>query len=140
MHAEIASLHGTSGHADRDGLVNWLHGFKEKPRTVYVNHGDDEACKAFQELLSGMGYHAEAPYSGTEFDLLADRMTVFTESRPISREQISKGTARARTVYADLLAAAEELLTLVRNRKGRTNKENAKLTSQIRSLIDKWKD
>ena len=87
-----------------------------------------------------MGYHAEAPYSGTEFDLLADRMTVFTESRPISREQISKGTARARTVYADLLAAAEELLTLVRNRKGRTNKENAKLTSQIRSLIDKWKD
>ena len=140
VHAEIASLHGTSGHADRDGLVNWLHGFKEKPRTVYVNHGDDEACKAFQELLSGMGYHAEAPYSGTEFDLLSDRMTVFTESRPISREQISKGTARARTVYADLLAAAEELLTLVRNRKGRTNKENAKLTSQIRSLIDKWKD
>ena len=67
-------------------------------------------------------------------------MTVYTESKPISREQITKGTARARTVYADLLAAAEELLALVKNRKGRTNKENAKLTSQIRSLIEKWKD
>ena len=140
VHAEIASLHGTSGHADRDGLVNWMRGFREKPKTVYVNHGDDEACKAFQALLTSMGYHAEAPYSGTEYDLLTDRMTVYTESKPISREQITKGTARARTVYADLLAAAEELLALVKNRKGRTNKENARLTSQIRSLIDKWKD
>lgn len=140
VHAEITSLHGTSGHADRDGLVNWLRGFREKPKTVYVNHGDDEACKAFQALLTSMGYHAEAPYSGTEYDLLTDRMTVYTESKPISREQITKGTARARTVYADLLAAAEELLALVKNRKGRTNKENARLTSQIRSLIDKWKD
>ena len=140
VRAEIASLHGTSGHADRDGLVNWLQGFKGKPKTVYVNHGDDDACKAFQELLTGMGYHAEAPYSGTEYDLLTDRMTVYTESKPISREQIVKGTARAQAVYAELLAAAEELLALVRNRKGRTNKENAKLTSQIRSLIEKWRD
>ena len=87
-----------------------------------------------------MGYHAEAPYSGTEYDLLTDRMTVYTESKLISREQIAKGNARARTVYADLLAAAEELLALAKNRKGRTNKENAKLSSQIRSLIEKWKD
>ena len=140
VHAEIASLHGTSGHADRDGLLNWLQGFREKPRTVYVNHGDDDACKSFQELLTGMGYHAEAPYSGTEYDLLTDRMTVYTESKPISREQIMKGTARAQAVYADLLAAAEELLGLVKGRRGRTNKENAKLTSQIRNLIEKWKD
>ena len=34
----------------------------------------------------------------------------------------------------------QELLALAKNRKGRTNKENAKLTSQIRSLIEKWKD
>lgn len=140
VHAEIASLHGTSGHADQDGLIGWLQGFKEKPKTVYVNHGDDDACKAFQQLLTQMGYHAEAPYSGTEYDLLTDRMTVYTESKPISREQISRGSARARAVYADLLAAAEELLALVKTRKGRTNKENAKFASQIRSLMEKWRD
>lgn len=140
VHAEIASLHGTSGHADRDGLIDWLQGFQEKPKTVYVNHGDDDACKSFQQLLTQMGYHAEAPYSGTEYDLLTNRMTVYTESKPISREQIAQGTARARAVYADLLAAAEELLALVKTRRGRTNKENAKLTSQIRSLIEKWRD
>ena len=48
--------------------------------------------------------------------------------------------SRAKQVYAELLAAAQELLELVRHRQGRTNKDNAKLTSQIRSLIDKWKE
>ena len=38
----------------------------------------------------------------------------------------------------ELLAAAEELLRLVKNRRGMTNKDNAKLTAQIRSLINKW--
>ena len=140
VRAQIATLHGTSGHADRDGLVNWLKGFKVKPKTVYVNHGDDDACKAFQQLLTEMGYQAEAPYSGTEYDLITGKMTIFTESRPINRAEIIKGNARARAVYAELLAAAEALLLLVKGRKGRTNKDNAKLTSQIRALIDKWKD
>ena len=140
VRAEIATLHGTSGHADRDGLVAWLKGFKTMPRTVYVNHGDDDACKAFQQLLTEMGYQAEAPYSGTEYDLLTGKMTIYTDSKPIDRSQVLKGNARARAVYSELLAAAEALLALVRTRRGKTNKDNAKLTSQIRELINKWKE
>ena len=58
----------------------------------------------------------------------------------IDRSAAFKGSARARQVYGELLAAAEELLALVNTRRGCTNKENAKLTSQIRSLISKWKN
>ena len=140
VRAEISTLRGTSGHADRDGLVNWLKGFKEKPATVYVNHGDDDSCKAFQQLLTEMGYQAEAPYSGTEYDLITGKMTIFTDSKPIDRAHVLKGNARARAVYGELLAAAEALLALVKTRRGCTNKDNAKLTSQIRALIDKWKN
>ena len=139
VRAEIASLHGTSGHADQAGLIAWLEGFREKPKTVYVNHGDDESCKAFQKLLQEKGYKAEAPYSGTEYDLLTDKMTVFTDCKPVSRTQVLKGTARAAAVYGELLAAAEGLLALVKKRRGCTNKDNAKLTAQIRNLIEKWK-
>ena len=139
VRAEIATLHGTSGHADQEGLVNWLKGFQVKPKTVYVNHGDDSSCKAFQQLLKDMGYNAEAPYSGTEYDLIANKMTVYTDGKVIDRSQILKGNARARQVYAELLAAAEALLALVKTRKGCANKDNAKLTSQIRELINKWK-
>ena len=138
VRAQIATLHGTSGHADRDGLVNWLQGFKVKPKQIYVNHGDDDACIAFQKLLTEMGYQADAPYSGTEYDLITGKMTIFTDS--VSIKKAPKMDSRAKQVYGELLAAAEALLALVRGRKGRTNKDNAKLTSQIRSLIDKWKD
>ena len=138
VNAEIASLHGTSGHADQAGLLAWLEGFRKKPQMVFVNHGDDAACMIFQQLLTQRGYRAEAPYSGTEYDLVSGCMTVFADSKPVQREQ-AKGSARTRAVYGDLLAAAEALLAFVKTCKGRANKENAKLASQIRSLMEKWK-
>ncbi len=139
VHAEIATLHGTSGHADKEGLLNWLTAFRKKPELVFVNHGDDSSCEAFRSNLETMGYRAEAPYSGTEYDLLTGRITAYTEGVKIDRAASFKGSQRARQVYGELLAAAEALLALVRTRKGCTNKDNAKLTAQIRSLIEKWK-
>ncbi|MBP3479641.1 MAG: MBL fold metallo-hydrolase, partial [Oscillospiraceae bacterium] len=139
VNAQIAALHGTSGHADQAGLLRWLSGFREKPQTVFVNHGDDASCVVFQKLLAQMGYNAEAPYSGTEYDLLTGRMTVYTDAKLIRRAAALKGSARAQAVYRDLLAAAEALLAFAKTCKGRTNKDNAKLAAQIRSLIEKWK-
>ena len=140
VNARIASLHGTSGHADRDGLLKWLQGFREKPGLVFVNHGDDDACEAFKSLLQEQGYRAEAPYSGTEFDLRTGQMTVYTEGSRIDRTAAFKGSRKAKAVYDELVAAAEELLRLAKARRGNTNKDNAKLTDQIRSLIKKWKN
>ncbi len=139
VNARIATLKGTSGHADKEGLLKWLGGFQKKPGMVFVNHGEDASCEAFRSCLQDMGYNAEAPYSGTEYDLLTGKMTIYTDGKPIDRVQIFKGTQRAKQVYEELLAAAEDLLRLVRKRRGMTNKDNARLTSQIRSLIDKWK-
>ena len=137
--AEIATLHGTSGHADQAGLISWLQKFKEKPRHVFINHGEDTSCTAFKNLLTDMGYKADAPYSGTEFDLMTDRMTIFTDGKLISREQVRKETARNQMVYDELLSAAENLLSLVHRFRGRTNKDTAKFTAQIRNLIQKWR-
>ena len=140
VNAEIATLQGTSGHADKEGLLNWLGGFTRKPKMVYVNHGDDASCESFRKTISDMGYTAEAPYSGTEFDLLAGKMTAYTVGRKIDRTEAFKGSQRARAVYGDLVAAAEELLALVHKRRGNTNKDNAKLASQIRALTNKWRN
>ena len=138
VRAEIRALHGTSGHADQKGLLDWISGFKNKPR-VFVNHGDEESCTFFTALLSDMGYEADAPYSGTEYDLLENKMTIYTESSPIERKNNLKGSARVKAVYGDLLNSAEELLKLVKKKRGASNRDNAKLSAQIRSLIDKWK-
>lgn len=140
VRSEICALHGTSGHADQAGLLRWLQGFHEKPQTVFINHGDDEACEAFKTLLAeNYSYQAEAPYSGAEYDLVTGKMTVFADGRKIDRVGDTKGTARARAVHGELIAAAEALLALARKCGGRSNKDNAKFTAQIRNLIEKWK-
>ncbi len=139
VNAEIATLHGTSGHADQAGLLNWLRQFEKKPGLVFVNHGDDRSCETFRSLLDKEGYYAEAPYSGTEFDLLTGKMLTYTEGRKIDRARAYQGSQRARAVYDELVAAAEALLQMVRSRRGMTNKDNSRLASQIRALMEKWR-
>ena len=138
--AEICSLHGTSGHADQAGLTAWVEGFRKKPELIFVNHGDDESCEDFKKLLAGKGYAADAPYSGAEYDLATGRMTVFAEGRAADSAKALKGTTRAEAVYNELVAEAEKLLKLAKSRRGMTNKDNAKLTSQIRELCGKWRE
>ncbi len=140
VEAEIASLEGMSGHADRDGLLAWLEGFRQRPELVFVNHGDDEACEEFKNLLCKMGYRAVAPYSGTEYSLVTGQMTVYAEGRAVDRPKDIKANTRSMLIYRELVREAERLLKLVLGRQGRPNKDNAKLTSQIRSLVEKWKD
>ena len=140
VNAEICSLRGTSGHADQAGLIRWIEGFSNQPELIFVNHGDDDACQDFKKLLSEKGYRAEAPYSGTEYDLATGRITVYTEGKKIDRVSILKSNTRADMIYNNLVSETERLLALVKARKGRTNKDNAKLTSQIRELCDKCKD
>lgn len=140
VNAEICSLHGTSGHADQVGLISWVNGFRNKPELIFVNHGDEYSCEDFKNLLTEKGYHAEAPYSGAEYDLTTGRMTIYAEGKAIDRAKVFKGSTRADMIYNELVSEAEKLLTLVKGRRGRTNKDNAKLTSQIRELCNKWKD
>ena len=112
---------------------------EKKPQTVFINHGDDECCQFFRDLLSTeYGYHAETPYSGTQYDLLTGRMTVYTEGKRIEKKPVPGGDARAVAAYNSLIEAAQALLALAKNCRGRANKDIAKFTSQIRSLIEKW--
>lgn len=140
VNAQICSLHGTSGHADQAGLLSWIEGYRTKPKLIFVNHGDDSACEDFKDFLSQKGYRTEAPYSGTEYDLASGNMTIFTEGKAVIRVHASHGDSRGERIYNELVSEAAKLLALVKSRKGRTNKENAKFTSQIRALCDKYKD
>lgn len=136
VRAEIGTLQGTSGHADRDGLLRWIQGFENKPAKLFVNHGDPDACEAFKELLISQGYHAEAPYSGAEYDLLTGESLTYPEGKPVVKPQ---SDPKAQTVYNNLVAAAQQLLELAKSSRGRANKEISKFTDQIRNLIEKWK-
>jgi len=67
VNAQIISLTGLSGHADRDGLNKWINGIKVKPKKVILVHGDREAQKSFKELLDSEGYSTFVPNPGDIF-------------------------------------------------------------------------
>lgn len=134
VHAEIAVLPGVSGHADRDGLLEWLGKFERKPGTVFINHGDDASATAFVETLKGMGYDAHAPFSGAVYDLIAGAFVEQPAGVPIV-----KAKRRAKSaVFERVLAAIDRLSRVARGLDGAANKELAKLEQQVNRISDEW--
>ena len=44
---------GISGHADVNGLLDWIGAFEGKPQKVFVTHGDDTVNGNFLPTGSG---------------------------------------------------------------------------------------
>ncbi|MBU3215043.1 MBL fold metallo-hydrolase [Clostridium estertheticum] len=65
--AHIYNLEGLSGHADRNGLLNWIESFMEKPKEILLVHGDEKAQENFKQLLDSKGYSSRIVASGEEF-------------------------------------------------------------------------
>jgi len=60
--ASIARLEGLSGHADRDDIVKWLSGIKDKPRETFVTHGEPKVSVAFAAFLhESLGWNTHVP-------------------------------------------------------------------------------
>ena len=136
VHANIVSLAGISGHADRDMLLSWLEN-QTGARKIYVNHGDDEVCDTFAAAIrEALKVEAVAPYSGDEYDLLTGECTA--RGRIVKLTRQSDGRRRANAIYDKLLAAGKRLLFIIEQSKGLTNKELARFTDQINALCDKY--
>ena len=132
--AEIKQLPGISGHADVDGLTTWISHI-QNPKRVFVVHGESETADKFvSHLRNDLKLNAYAPYSGTEFDPIADELILEAVPKPI----VKKGTAKANTVYHRLLAALERLSGMIKRSEGRANKDLARLTDQIIEICNKW--
>ena len=137
--ARIESMPGKSGHADQKELLHWLEMFREKPRKVFVNHGEDNVATFFAGLIQEkLGIHAAAPFSGAIFNLASGRFEYEPEGIPVVKKTESPATARKNSIYGKLTAALTRLTALVGDFRGRTNKDAAKFADQINALCDKW--
>ena len=135
--AEIVQLQGSSGHADKEGLLNWINAFDKKPDRVFVVHGEDSVCDEFTACLRNeYGYDAIAPYTGASYDLVSGR--VVTEGIRDKKTRRTTTTQRNRTVFDRLVAAGKRLMTVITHNEGGANKDLAKFTDQINALCDKW--
>ena len=131
-------MEGISGHADKNGLLNWLSAFETPIRHVFVVHGEDQVIDEFAaSIKETLGYEAFAPYSGGAVDLLTDE--ILSEGLRIPKKSAEKpARIRANQIFGRAVSAAKRLLDVVMKNEGLSNKDLAKLESQILNLAYKW--
>lgn len=70
INAEIAQIDMLSAHADSNGLMRWLTGFKRTPRRVFIVHGEPEASEALRVRIEReLGWPSVVPRQDQEFRL-----------------------------------------------------------------------
>ncbi len=141
VRADIVKLEGTSSHADRDALLNWIKGIPAT-KQVFVTHGEDSVAEAFAESLSlEHSIPAVAPYNGAVYDLIKNEF-IFqgnTIKKQNTRRQEETERFNTSTVYGTLKQTASTLTKLIPTLEGRANRELRELNKELKALIEKYK-
>ena len=140
--AEVRLLNGISGHADRDGLLAWLSSCPVKPKYIFVNHGDEESCTGFAGILrEKYGLSAEAPCSGSEFDLSGGEWIRLTDPVPRTKSSSAASASSSKTkkktvsAYEEMMKALDDLNEYAGKLQHASNSELRKLSEAIRQLM-----
>ena len=51
INAEVEKLENMSAHADSNELISWLRGFEDKPKRLFIVHGEEKSTEAFAERV-----------------------------------------------------------------------------------------
>ncbi len=105
VNAEIYNLEGFSGHADRDGLLQWLRGFQNKPHDIFLVHGEPDSKHDFADTVKKeLGWDCTVIEGISEFELAqATVMTMQEVAADVaSKEQILSVRDRIADIHDDL--------------------------------------
>jgi metallo-beta-lactamase family protein len=70
VRAEVQNLDILSGHADSNELMDWLSGFTQPPRRVFITHGEPAAADALRRRIAeDYGWPCDVPDYRDEVDL-----------------------------------------------------------------------
>ncbi|WP_428421792.1 MBL fold metallo-hydrolase RNA specificity domain-containing protein [Methylibium sp.] len=68
--AEVSHLEGFSGHADADGLMDWLRGFASPPERTFVVHGEPAAADTLRlRIQDELGWRVSVPEHGATLEV-----------------------------------------------------------------------
>lgn len=132
VNAEIYNLEGFSGHADQNGLFTWIAGFEQKPKQIFLVHGEEDSKKDFGELIKReLGYDPVVVLGNSEFELDMNTAEIlnFEEAMKMAADDDEIQNVRAKVssihdsiesiLYTTSLATgtqiSEEKLTKIRN-------------------------
>ncbi len=130
--AEIYNLEGFSGHADQNGLLDWLGGFQVKPKQIFLVHGEEEAKVEFAKKVKEVyGYDTTPVFENTEFELETGKL--------LSKEEIIREAINVEdidTLKEKVVSIENDVDAILNKAKGTINKEiPAEKLMEINNII-----
>ncbi|HOQ02036.1 MAG TPA: MBL fold metallo-hydrolase [Acetivibrio clariflavus] len=102
VNARIEMIEGFSGHADKDGLLNWIQAFYKKPSKIFIVHGEEESMTSFaREINDRFNIDTIIPEKGESFVITGDKVIE-------SAEMIKSEISFKRLAIIDLLETLKE--------------------------------
>ena len=136
--AEICTMTDMSSHADRNELLKWIGTFGHVSGRVFLVHGEDDSMESLAEAIREQtGNTVEMPYSGSEFDLAANKWDYVAEPKFIKKEKAV--FTRNEKVNSELDKALKAITELVNASMEGANADKIKLTRKINELVEKMR-
>ena len=87
VNARIEYIEGYSGHADQEGLMNFIYSFIKKPDHIFLVHGEPEAQDVLREKIEKeTNIKIDAPEFGETYELSEDKVILTNKlERKITR-------------------------------------------------------
>ena len=118
VNARIESIDGFSGHADQKGLLDWVGAFSERPKKIFIVHGEEKSQKVFAQKINEL-YNIECviPNKGETYSVTPNRAIAATKNEQAERYQYNRLqlTEYAQMLEEDIMDLSDYIKTLVMN-------------------------
>ncbi len=91
INANIKYIEAFSGHADKNGLLKFVDCFKNKPKQIYLVHGDEEAqLNLADELVYRYHIPVDIPFRGDVYDVTTRRINKVGEIKSANEYKFAR--------------------------------------------------
>lgn len=113
IQSNIYSLLGFSGHADQQGLLDWIGSFKKKPKKIFLTHGEEDAIAEFSKLITEkFQISNETPKRGQTIELSANKESNVVKERSFaSVNALQKNIKDLRLEFEEVIDKLQKSLT-----------------------------
>ncbi|MBO5141629.1 MAG: MBL fold metallo-hydrolase [Clostridia bacterium] len=91
INANVQYIEAFSGHADKNGLLKFVDSFKNKPKQIYLVHGDEEAQLSLaDELVDKYHIPVDVPYRGDVYEVTTRRINKVGEIKSANEYKFAR--------------------------------------------------
>lgn len=77
VNARVEYIEGYSGHADQEGLMNFIYSFIQKPKHIFLIHGEEESQEVLeQKIITDTNLPVAIPDFGDTYELNKDNISL----------------------------------------------------------------